>query len=234
MDPRPLVPRHQTLLVLAAFPAASTVLSLALLDRGLFAWTGLDFFAVFWSLAALWYVAQVAIVGAVLRRNGRTFADIGFAPRSRAFRRLCIGYAVLAVLLVAFIEWSIRSVGLDPAKLADLSGLADITPLSTGLRVVFVLMGFAAAISEEVVYRGFAVTALRSYRVPVWLAVPLAAVPFVFQHGLKSIEHFAWFFGWGVVFGVLFAWRRSLNLPIAIHWLVILAALPAVLQALDA
>ena len=83
---------------------------------------------------------------------------------------------------------------------------------------------------EELVYRGFAINSLRSRRLSPWLAIPIAAIPFVFQHGLKSLDQFWWFATWGVVFGLIFVFTRKLYVNIVIHWLVILSAVLAVLQ----
>lgn len=66
-----------------------------------------------------------------------------------------------------------------------------------------------------------------------WLAVCLASLPFVFQHGLKSLDQFWWFFLWGIAFGVLFVAVKRLYANIVIHWLVILSAMLAVLTVLQ-
>lgn len=90
-------------------------------------------------------------------------------------------------------------------------------------------MGLAAGLSEELVYRGFAISSLRSHGLNKWLACAAAALPFVFQHGLKSLDQFWWFLTWGLVFGVLFVMTKRLYVTIVLHWLVILSAVLAVL-----
>lgn len=57
--------------------------------------------------------------------------------------------------------------------------------------------------------------------------------PFIFQHGLKSIDQFWWFLTWGLVFGILFVLLKKLTLIIIIHWLVILSAMLAILQVVQ-
>lgn len=134
------------------------------------------------------------------------------------------GYLVLA--------FALAGAGLDAEKLKGLSDLSNLTPRTTAQRVVFIFMGLAAGLCEEFVYRGFAITGLQSRGINRWIAVALAAIPFVFQHGLKSLDQFWWFFGWGIVLGVVFLFTRRLYANIIVHWLVILAALLAILQAL--
>ena len=91
-------------------------------------------------------------------------------------------------------------------------------------------MGLAAGLCEELVYRGFAISSLKSRGMNHWLAALLAAFPFVFQHGLKSIDQFPWFFIWALVFGAIFIITRRLYINILVHWLVILSAVLAILQ----
>ncbi|MFC0679346.1 CPBP family intramembrane glutamic endopeptidase [Lysobacter korlensis] len=232
MEATALIPRKHVALVLLGFPAIATLISLLLLNKALLAWTGTDFNTSFWMLISAWYAVQVIAIAWIARLNGLSLAAFGLDIGSRRLRWMCIGYFVFALALVALIESAIATRGLDPMKIAQLSDYADLTPQSLSSRLVFVLMGFLAAVSEELVYRGFAINALTRRRIGRWAAVLIAAIPFVFQHGLKSLDQFWWFFGWALVFGALFVRTRNLYVNIAIHWLVILAALPAILQAL--
>ena len=116
-----------------------------------------------------------------------------------------------------------------------LQSLSSLTPKTTVSRVIFIFMALVAGLSEEIVYRGFAIRALESHKINKWVAVVLASIPFIFQHGLKSIDQFWWFLTTGIIFGVLFLARKNLtlNIIIIIHWLVILSAMVAVLQVLE-
>jgi uncharacterized protein len=93
-------------------------------------------------------------------------------------------------------------------------------------------MAFAAGLSEEITYRGFAIRALEALRIHRWLVVPIAAIPFVFQHGFKSLDQFWWFLGWGLVLGALFVVTRRLLPGIIIHWLIILTAMLGIFAAM--
>ena len=229
----PAMPWPRLLAVLVGFPVVSTLVSLLLLRRDWAAALGVDFFTAFWGLIAVWYAVQILLLGRVLRGAGWEWRDIGFGLDRRRTLWMVGGYLVVACALVAFIELALREAGLSTDKLAGLSDLANLTPKTTSQRVAYVVMGLLAGLCEELVYRGFAIRGLASRGIPPWLAIPLAAIPFVFQHGLKSIEQAWWFGGWAIVFGILFVLLRKLYVNIAIHWLVILAALPAILQALQ-
>lgn len=229
--PRPM-PAAKLAFVLVGFPVVSTLVSLLLVDRSL-ALPGLDFFTTFWGLITGWYVLQVVVLGRVLKSAGWTWQDIGYGWNRRRTLAMAARYLVFAFALLGLIELALADAQPTPAQLQALSDLADLTPKTTAQRVVFIAMGLVAAICEELVYRGFAIRGLASRGLHAWLAVPLAGLPFVFQHGLKSVAQFGWFYGWALVFGVLFLATRKLHANIVVHWLVILAALPAVLQVLQ-
>lgn len=131
---------------------------------------------------------------------------------------------------MGFIELALANSEVDMEKVNSISSL---TPKTTLARVIFIFMGLFAGIAEELVYRGFAIQSLISQKLNKWLAVLLASIPFIFQHGLKSLDQFWWFFIWGLVFGILFLWLRSLTINIIIHWLVILSAMVAILSVLQ-
>ena len=232
MTPAPLS-KTKIAAVLLGFPLVSTLISLLLLDRQSLAWTGLEFFTAFWALITLWYAAQIAVLGKVLSSSGWTWRDIGYGFGRRGTLWFVGGYVLFAAGLLGFIEFAMAGAELDPDKVRALSDLSNLTPKTWPQRLIFVAMGLVAGLCEELVYRGFAINALRSQGMNRWIAIVVASFPFVFQHGLKSIAQFPWFFAWGIVFGILFVVLRRLTANIVIHWLVILSATLAVLQVLQ-
>ena len=229
LTPTP-IPVPKIIAVLAGFPIIATLISLLLINRTLITNWGLDFFNTFWSIIIIWYVVQIFIVSKVIKASGWDWSDIGFALSKKKTTYLISGFLILAFGLLLFIEMALANSIVDSEKLQSLSGL---TPKTTTSRVILIFMALAAGISEEIVYRGFAIRALESHNINKWFAVILASIPFIFQHGLKSIDQFWWFFSTGIFFGLLFIARKNLTLNIIIHWLVILSAMVAVLQALE-
>ena len=218
--------------VLIGFPVVSTLLSMLLLRRDAFAWTGLDFFTAFWLLITAWYATQVFVLSRVLKSSGWRWSDIGYGFGRKGTIRFVAGFFFVAFALFALIELAMGGAQLDPAKVQALSDLSNLTPKTSAQRLIFIFMALAAGLCEELVYRGFAIRALESRRMNRWLAVIAASIPFVFQHGLKSLDQFWWFFIWGLVLGLIYVWTRKLYANIVIHWLVILSAVLAVLQTL--
>ncbi|MEM6263390.1 MAG: CPBP family intramembrane glutamic endopeptidase [Bacteroidota bacterium] len=229
-EPVKPIPFPQIISVLVGFPLIATFLSLLLLNRSLITNLGVDFFTAFWTLITCWYLAQIYLISKILSSSGWKWNDIGISFKSRSTKILFGGYWVVAIGLILFIEVALGNSSIDPEKLQRLSSL---TPKTTTTRIIFVIMGFLAGLAEEIVYRGFAITALRSHGLNKWIAGMVAVIPFIFQHGLKSIDQFWWFLSWGVFLGVLYLLLKKLYVPIAIHWLVILSAMVAILQVME-
>ncbi len=224
------IPLSKTLAVLIGFPIIATLISLLLLNRSLLTDFGLDFFTTFWLIITGWYVIQILIVSKIIHAAGWTWADIGYSFTRRKTLYFIGGYLLFAFGLLVFIELALANSVIDAEKMKTISSL---TPKTTMARIIFILMGLTAGLAEEIVYRGFAIKALISNRINKWWAVIAATVPFIFQHGLKSIDQFWWFLIWGVVFGLLFLWLKKLTFNIMIHWLIILSAMIAILQVLQ-
>lgn len=224
------MPLSKTLLVLVGFPIVATLISLLLLNRSLITNLGLDFFNTFWLIITMWYVLQVVIISKIIRSVGWSWSDIGFNLSKKKTIYFIGGYFIFAVGLLVFIELALANSIIDSEKM---NAISSLTPKTTTSRIIFILMGLMAGLAEEIVYRGFAIKALVSNKINKWMAVVIAAIPFIFQHGLKSIDQFWWFLCWGLIFGSLFVWLKKLNINIVIHWLVILSAMFAILQVLQ-
>lgn len=224
------IPLSKTLAVLIGFPIIATLISLLLLNRPFITNLGLDFFNTFWLIITAWYLIQIYIVSKILHSVGWKFADIGFSFAKKSTFFFIGGYLLFAFGLLVFIELALANSIVDIEKMNNISSL---TPKTTTARIIFIIMALTAGLAEEIVYRGFAIKALISNKVNKWLAVLIATIPFVFQHGLKSIDQFWWFLTWGVVFGILFLWLKKLTFNIIIHWLVILSAMIAILQVIQ-
>ena len=82
-----------------------------------------------------------------------------------------------------------------------------------------------AAFCEELVYRGFAITALAGRGVPLALAVVVAVVPWLLNHGLTGLERVSFYVISGLLLGLLYAWRRSLYPNMVLHALLALVTL---------
>ncbi len=220
----------KTLLVLIGFPIIATSISLLLLNRHLITDLGFEFFNTFWMIIIGWYLLQILIVSKILKSSGWQWNEICLSFRRKKTIYLIIGYIIFSLGLLIFIELALSNSTIDTEKLKALSSL---TPKTTTSRVIFIVMGLVAGLAEEIVYRGFAIKALESNKINKWFAIFIASIPFIFQHGLKSIDQFWWFLITGIIFGVIYVLRKNLYLNIIIHWLVILSAMFGILQVLE-
>lgn len=225
-----VMPLSKTFAVLIGFPIIATLISLLLINRPLITNMGLDFFNTFWIIIICWYIFQISIISKILTSEGWKWADIGFTLIKKKTLYFIGGYLIFALGLLIFIELTLANSTIDIEKLNSIS---DLTPKTTTSRVIFIIMGLVAGLSEEIVYRGYAIRALESNKINKWIAVLIATVPFIFQHGIKSIDQFWWFLTWGVAFGILFLWLKKLTVNIIIHWLIILSAMVGILQVLQ-
>jgi len=234
MKEKTRIPLWKILTVLIGFPIISFLVSLVLLQKDQFARVGLDFFTVFWMLVALWYLIQIWMTIKFLKSSNLSLKEIGYTFNYRKTLWFIAGYLMFAFSLFGFVELALASANITAEDINSLSDFSNITPLTTMQRIIFILVGLVAGISEEFVYRGFAIQSLEKYGVNKWITVVIAAIPFVFQHGLKSLDQFWWFFVWGLILGVVFILtKRKLYITIIIHWIVILSAMLAILQLIE-
>ena len=80
-------------------------------------------------------------------------------------------------------------------------------PTNLWENIFFVFVAVSAGFCEELVYRGFAITALQSRWFRLWQAVILATISFVFIHGLGGVYAFPVFFLAGLLFAGIYLGR---------------------------
>lgn len=162
---------------------------------------------------------SVAVAWRAARARGYDLPGLGFVTplrRAAMVGALLLLVAALAVISREFFPAQEPLVRIPPAGL-HLDGWAE--------RVWWVPFSFTAAFCEEFVYRGFAITALRSRGHPAWRAVALATTSWCLVHGLGGILLFPAYFLVGVGFSALFLWWRSLVPVMAVHVLIVLTVL---------
>jgi uncharacterized protein len=224
------MPLSKTLGVLIGFPIIATLISFLFKNRYLITDLGLSYEITIKVIIIIWYLTQIYLIARLLRSEGWSWADIGYSFNTKKTIYFCLGYLIFAFGLLFFIEYTLANAQIDSEKLKS---VVNLSPDNTTERVIFIFLGLVAGLSEEFVYRGFAIKALISNKLNRWLAVFLATIPFVFQHGVKAyqLNWATWYLAWGVVFGCLFLLLKKLNLNIIIHWLIILSGMVAILQA---
>ena len=99
-----------------------------------------------------------------------------------------------------------------------------IAPISTLERLVsLVVLAFTAAVSEEVIFRGYAITRLKRVISIPWLILPIIAISFVFIHGeIRSMGMTLNYIIFSTLFGIGFILKKfkRLEIMITLHFLI--------------
>jgi membrane protease YdiL (CAAX protease family) len=217
-----VLPLWQLMLVVVGLPAMYLLNSMLPWSAGLIKARDHDFFWQFWASIAVLHWSSFALVCLLLRRARRRLSDIGL-KFSRFRVAVMVGIpAVVALGLLVLHQGSNPESGLPsnpqlPATMAE--------------RLFWIFISFTAGFCEEVVYRGFCIRVLQGRNIRTWLAVGIATLAFFFMHAPSvvigdwkvTLTAFLIIYGLGLLFSVLFLWRRSLVPGICLHTLIDLA-----------
>lgn len=146
-----------------------------------------------------------------LHRAGSSLSAVGFPTRWRWWQLLLLGMVVAYPVLLLFTV-------LPESALDGGAGSATLGERLGGILVEAVRAG----VVEETIFRGLALTYLPAlvFGGRVWPAVAASSVIFVYAHGEFSLNFVIFRFVIALVFCSLFLWRKSLRLPIILHWLI--------------
>jgi membrane protease YdiL (CAAX protease family) len=110
----------------------------------------------------------------------------------------------------------------DELPLSSRAGFVGPISALERLASIFVL-AFTAAITEEVIFRGFALTRLKRIIPNPWFMLPIIAISFVFIHGeIRSVGQTLNYIVFSLVFGAAFILMnvRRLEILITIHFVI--------------
>lgn len=155
-----------------------------------------------------------------LVKNNESWCTVG-VNWSWFTRYKFIFIAAIAILIIsAFIVPTIYY----GSELPTRSQAGFIGPISTLERLAaIVVLAFTAAITEEIIFRGFALTRLSRIVKNPWFILPLIAISFVFIHGeIRSVGQTVNYLIFSIIFGsffILLKFKR-LEILIVIHFLI--------------
>jgi CAAX protease family protein len=214
-----ILPLWQVMLVIVGLPALYLVNSLLPWSTGLIQGRDHAFFWQFWASIAVLHWSSFALVSILLKRVGRRLSDIGL--QLSPFRvAVMVGIpAIVALVLMVLHEGSSPAPGSpsDPQS-----------PVTMAERLFWIFISFTAGFCEEVIYRGFSIRVLQGRNIRTWLAVGVATLAFFLMHGPAvvignwriTLTAFLIIYGLGLLFSVLFLWRRSLVPGVCLHALI--------------
>lgn len=170
------------------------------------------------SSVAKWVLVGVVLV-IVLLPERETLASIGIARPDRWDVVVGVGIVVLGILSVAVATPLVDTLGFSTAPFGGEQNGGQEQTATALLLALFV--GVTAGITEELLYRGYALERLEALTGSTWVASAVTAVVFVVVHfgghsfgGLLVIAPLA------VLLTVGYVWRRNIFVPIVGHVLL--------------
>lgn len=228
MEPARKIGAWKTLSIIIGFPILYMLFGKTPIATELFGHKNLDYYIPFWGGIVILHWTSVIAVTQVLKSQGKTLSDIGYKLSKRGTLLLIGGYVLVALLVFIGVEVMLRNVELSSAQLGSISGLI---PKTTPHRVFFILLVLSTGFCEEIVYRGFAITQLEKIGLNKWMALIVAALIFIGIHGANAYtRNFLFYFGGGVMFGLVFLFSKRLLPSILIHLAINLSAMMGILQ----
>jgi membrane protease YdiL (CAAX protease family) len=186
----------------------------------------LSFFAVkqgsvgFTLTAVATILRDAALVGLVLFflwRNGEPIKSIGWRFR-RWWLDILLGIVFFPAIFfgAAYLEQFLVSIGfmVPSTPTPSLQPKMDVTHLILAIVLVVVV-----AIAEETIFRGYMILRFRALTGGAGWAVLLSAVVFSLGHGYEGTAGVVTIGAMGLVFALTYAWRKSLVMPMTLHFL---------------
>ncbi len=160
-------------------------------------------------------LALVALILFLLWRNVEPVKKIGWT--------LVNGYRDAALALILFIPL-FYLMGLLDSYLTGigLTNVVEVAALSTtGLfdPVLALILVIVVAIAEETIFRGYLILRFRGISGNVAIAVILSSVIFAIGHGYEGSAGVITVGVMGLIFALIYVWRKSLVAPIILHFL---------------
>ena len=203
------LPVWQISLVLVGFPLlyllnSFSPWSVALFGRG----DRAAFVPFFCSILTLHWLSAATVL-LLIRRHGANSAQLGLRVSGGRALALAGKLVIVGIVVVGVRELAGYAVARPHALAFFPRGFTE--------NLFFLPVAISAGFCEELVYRGFAITALVGRGLRVWQAVVLSSCSFVFIHGLGGLYAFPVFFAGGLLYSYLYLSKGNLLRPMIIH-----------------
>jgi uncharacterized protein len=177
-------------------------------------------------------LALTSLVVFCLWRNGEPLARIGWKSsglKREAALGVCLFFPVLVIIWLVFKAF--QSIGLTPMRQLP-HFFAAKSPWEI---IVLCLLVTVSAVAEETLFRGYLI--LRFYEITAHLgpSVIISTAVFALCHAYEGLVSAATVGILGLIFAIIYVWRKSLIAPTVIHFLVnfILVVLMPLIKARD-
>jgi uncharacterized protein len=162
-------------------------------------------------------LALVCLIFYFVRRNGEPVARIGWSFRNWS-QEVTLGLLLFVPVFygAATIESALSHVGFSTPQKPLPSLVPRRSPGELALAVILVIV---VAFAEETMFRGYLILRLNATTRSLLAAVIVSTAVFSFGHGYEGSAGVATVGFMGLVFALVFVWRRSLIAPMVMHFL---------------
>jgi hypothetical protein len=173
----------------------------------------------FWLANLAFHWIPFFFIWLALRKNGESWNSIGLDWGWLAKYKIWFGLLITILVMAAFVMPVVLYGGILPVR----SQTIFLAPVSSLERLFLIFGALTAGLTEEVIFRGFAMTRLNRVSQNLWIVLPITVVSFLFIHGTpRSIDALISYTFAGLAFGIPFILMglKKLELLILIHFLI--------------
>lgn len=151
-------------------------------------------------------------------RNEESLALLGLRPARSFWAEIGLGLGVFVPFFFAvqLIERLFIAAGLSVPTESNPIAIPDATPLHVAAAILLVVV---VAFSEELIFRAYLFHRFRGAGLGVIPAVIVASLIFALGHGYEGTAGVATVGAMGFIFAGLYWWRKSLVVPMTVHFL---------------
>lgn len=215
-------PLWQVLIVLVLFPSLYVIkdqlpltpmFEYVLPSSVLDAYSRVPGFIPFWGTILGLHWISVLVVVFFLWQGGAAVSALGLKVPTTQVGAV---FGILLLLGVGFLVFRVYSSHGD--VLTPIGAKLTIPPLATTFeRGCWIAISLSAGFCEELVYRGFGITALKQLGIPLWGAIIFSSISFTFIHGIRPVQLMAGHFLFGMVMSLIYVMSKRLLPIMAIH-----------------
>jgi len=162
-------------------------------------------------------LAMVSLIIFFLWRNGEPVSQIGWTIKN-GWKELFWGCILFIPLFISagLLEKGLQQLGFSVPATPSPFSAATSGPFD--FIIAFLLVSIVA-FAEETIFRGYLILRFRNITAKPFQAVLLSSIIFSLGHGYEGSAGVITVGYMGLVFGLVYLWRRSLLAPIIIHFL---------------
>jgi membrane protease YdiL (CAAX protease family) len=162
-------------------------------------------------------LALVSLTLFFLYRNGEPVKLVGWTPKN-IWKEILLGLGLFVPFFfgAGLLDSALRAVGFSAPLTPQPSFLTARSTTELLLALVLVVV---VAVAEETIFRGYLILRFKAITASRVATVLLSAVIFSLGHGYEGTAGVITVGAMGVVFALVYMWRKSLVAPIVMHFL---------------